>query len=154
MYYFVIVLIVFMVFLFVTEPFFARRKFPNRFISKRQARIKDLLTQKEYLVRSLSDLELDNATRKVDGKDFQRLRKSYITRLDTVSRELGGLENANNSGDIKKLIEQDVLIRRKVQKEISPRANGFVCASCSTENLPGSNFCSSCGKKISVEEVG
>ena len=150
--FFIIGLIVLMVFLFVMEPFISGRKFPNRFISKKQLREKDLQTKREHNMQSIADLDLDNAIEKIPKEDYFTLRKAYVTRLENITRELDGLSKGGRSVDVKKQIENEVLVRRKSQKTAAPKSNGRVCSSCSGVNSPESNFCSTCGAKLAIQK--
>ena len=109
----VIVLTVIMVVLFIMEPFFSVRKLPNRFLTKKQTQKKELQTRREFVVQSISDLDLDSAIAKIPKKDYQRLRKSYALRLDSLSQEIDGLGKPDGESDIKRRIEAEVKIRRK-----------------------------------------
>jgi len=150
--FFIIALIVLMVFLYLMEPFISGRKFPNRFISKNQLREKDLQTKKEVNIQNIADLDLDNSIEKIPKEDYVKFRKTYVTRLENITRELDGIGKVGRSVDIKKRIENEVLIRRKSQITAAIKSNGRVCPSCSKENLPGSNFCSTCGAKLKIEK--
>lgn len=150
--FFIIALIVLMVFLYLMEPFISGRKFPNRFISKKQLREKGLQTRKELHLQNIADLDLDNAIQKIPKEDYIKLRKAYVTRVENITRELDGLGKEGRPVDVKKQIENEVLIRRRSQKTTGPGSNGRVCPSCSKENLPGSNFCSICGANLKMKK--
>ena len=145
----IITLLVIVVFLFVTEPFFSIRKLPNRFITRNLVRRKELQTHKENVLENIRELDLDSATGKVPGEDYQKLRKTYVSRFETISRELDGLGASNGLSDLKKRIEAEVKVMRKTSGIPVPAENSTICPTCSAENLTGNNFCSQCGAKLS-----
>jgi len=145
----IIVLIAAAVFFFVLEPFFYARKLPNRFITRKQVRKNELSVLKENLLDSIRELDLENATGMIPKEDYHKLRKAYISRLETINHELGGLVKPDRTNDIKKQIETDIKIHRKTTEIAVRDGNSLICPECSAANLPGSNFCSKCGEKLS-----
>ncbi len=142
-------LIVILTIVFIINPFITGRKLPKRFITKKQVKAKDLRTKKVDIISSIRDIDLENAMGKIQENDYTKLRKAYHSRLDTVNQELDRLGSSDGYSDLKKQVEMEIKLKRTSPRAAVTASRGLLCAACSAENNPESNYCSKCGAKLS-----
>ncbi len=132
----------------VLEPFITSRKLPNKFITIQQIRKAELAIKRDELKESLRELELDHNTGKVSDADFTRMQAEYEKKLSNITLEFSAGGKIDSKDNIKKQIENEVKLLRKTKKELKATEQPASCPKCSTDNLPGSKFCSNCGEKL------
>ncbi len=140
--------IIFVVTLYVLTPFMTKGKLPNRFVTKKQVRIKELKTRNENLRSSLRDTDLEHVTGMLLKGDYEKLRAAYLLRIKSITQEIEQLGGNDGSSDIKKQIESEIAFKRKSPTVVVLADRVIMCAVCSNENITGSNFCSKCGAKL------
>ncbi len=134
--------------LYVLTPFMTKGKLPNRFVTKKQVRIKELRTRNEFLRSSLRDTNLEHATGMLSKGDYGKLRAAYLLRLKSVTQEIELLGGQDSSSDVRKQIESEIAIKRKSPAVVVLADRFIICEVCSNENITSSNFCSKCGAKL------
>jgi hypothetical protein len=110
---------------------------------------RNLRTRKENLLSDIRDIDLENAMGKIHENDYYKIRKAYLSRLETVNQELDRLGSSDGLLDLKKQVEIEIELKRTSPRVAVPASLGLSCAACSAANDPGSNFCSNCGSKLS-----
>ena len=140
-------------------------------------RRKELLREKQALVKALKELEFDHEMRKISDADFREIAAGYRARAVRVMRLLD-----EGGSDYRKMIERDLAarggapgsikeapvketpVKQSSVKEAAAPAIGRLpvekipaarptCETCFTENDPDAAFCKRCGARLEKERA-
>ena len=135
-------------FAFVAKPLFTHEGVR---VTQEDRRISQLQANRERLLRSLQELEMDFAMGKITQDDYQEQRAQYVAEGASTLREIdeitGSSEELSRARDLDAEIEAAVEQLRT--KDAGDRAQ--FCPTCGNTVLSEDQFCTSCGESLSVE---
>jgi TolA-binding protein len=135
-------------FAFVAKPLFTHEGVR---VTQEDRRLSQLQANRERLLRSLQELEMDFAMGKITQDDYQEQRAQYVAEGASTLREIdeitGSSEELSRARDLDAEIEAAVEQLRT--KDAGDRAQ--FCPTCGNAVLSEDQFCTSCGESLSVE---
>lgn len=101
-------------------------------------RLRELERDKQAVLKSIREIELDHQMRKISDADYHDLVQRYRGRAMRLIRELDA------GGNFRTLIEQELKSRVAAAETAMPHA----CPRCAVTNDPDAVFCKKCGQKL------
>ncbi|MGZ6346364.1 MAG: zinc ribbon domain-containing protein [Anaerolineales bacterium] len=158
---FLLVILLGVIVLFVTRPFFKRRKVQAR---EGNREISSLLAERERLLTALEELDFDQSLGKIPAEDYPTQRALLLQKGAEVLRQLDTLETETKSRSerinqshiaspkpVTPLSDDDLddllAKRRNIRKD---KTAGF-CPKCGKPVLKSDAFCPSCGNTLKSE---
>jgi hypothetical protein len=135
---------------YVTRPIFAHQ---GRAVTVEDRRISELKANRDRIIRSIQDLEMDYAMGKIPDGDYRIQRDELMAAGAVTLREiddLGGGEDGSPGRDIDAEIESAVARLRGGE----PSSAGGLCPGCGKPVAPGDLFCTHCGGSLGGGEAG
>ena len=111
--YLVLGVLAIVIFLFVVQPLWAARQRPRSRLTRN--RLFDLLAQRDALLQSLRDLELDRETGKVSESDYEGARLAILREASIVVSQLDVLEH-----QLEQEVEQEIAHLRELARKVDP----------------------------------
>jgi hypothetical protein len=155
---FILLIVLAFIILFVTRPFFNRRKVISAHDSQEQS---SLMAERERLLTALQELDFDHALGKIPGEDYPVQRAALLQKGAEVLRQLDALLPANVVQTDRKVQQpgtkshpvvllsdddlEDLLAKRRTAHK--DKSAGF-CPSCGKPVLKSDVFCPSCGSTL------
>lgn len=144
--------------LFVTRPFFERRRVR---LAEDSHELSSLLAERERLLTSLQELDFDNSLGKIPAEDYPVQRAALLQKGSEILRQLDALtpslegQIGKKEKRIKKVFESSTPVSDEDLEELlSKRRNtlkektaGF-CPKCGKPVLKSDIFCPSCGNTL------
>ncbi len=135
-------------FAFVAKPLFTHEGVR---VTQEDRRLSQLQANRERLLRSLQELEMDFAVGKITQDDYQEQRAQYVAEGAATLREIdeiiGSSEELSQARDLDAEIEAAVEQLRT--KDAGDRAQ--FCPVCGNAVLSEDQFCAICGESLSME---
>jgi hypothetical protein len=131
-------------------------------IGPEERRISALKAERDQVLDSILEIEMDQAMGKLSPEDFQAQRGLMVGRGAALLKELAGLEDrgpapsatgVDGSGDVvagaERELEAEVMRLRRAGASTS---EGF-CGQCGEPVRVGDRFCTHCGATIVTEQI-
>lgn len=135
-------------FAFVAKPIFAHEGVR---VTQENRRLSQLQANRERLLRSLQELEMDFTVGKITQEDYQEQRSQYVVEgaatLRAIDEIIGSPEDLGMSRKIDVDIEAAIAELRN--KEATDRSQ--FCPACGNVVQQDDQFCTTCGESLSVE---
>jgi hypothetical protein len=157
---FILLILLVIIILFVTRPFFDRRRVLSDHDSQEAS---SLMAERERLLTALQELDFDQALGKIPGEDYPVQRAALLQKGAEVLRQLDALLPANKEQDGRKVQPpgtepqpfvllsdddlEDLLAKRRTAHK--DKSAGF-CPSCGKPVLKSDVFCPSCGSTLKL----
>jgi len=155
---FLLVIVLVLIVLFVTRPFFERRRLRA---PESNLELSSLLAERERLLAALQELDFDQTLGKIPEEDYPTQRTGLLQKGVQVMRRLDALTPGNNEQAIGKMpyhgsaprpttplsdddLEDLLAKRRNARKD---KSAGF-CPKCGKPVLQSDVFCPSCGSTL------
>ena len=103
--------------------------------------------RKRVSLLQLRDAEYEFAMGKLDGEDFQKLKKEISAEALAAIREE---ELEEEGGAFPGGGSQDVELEDEIARVRAKMAGGVYCSECGRPNLAGSRFCAECGTRLAA----
>jgi hypothetical protein len=134
---------------FIAQPLVGSRGLG---VTKDERRLSELLTERDRVLTTLQDLDMDHAMEKVLHKDYQAQRAMLVNYgagvLKAIDELRGTVGEEIPEMDLEIEIETAVARLRRGEDQ----ASGGNCSSCGREIIAGDQFCVHCG--VSLLEEG
>lgn len=120
----------------------------------------DVIARRDGTYATLRDLELDHELGKLDDRDYNALRESYLVQASNILRELDALRGEGVNASAGDEIEKEIAALRRQpaeakgvpEEEKPPRAASpntvLECPNCGRPYSRGDRFCARCGKAL------
>ena len=135
-------------FAFVAKPLFTDEGVR---VTQEDRRLSQLQANRERLLRSLQELEMDFSVGKITQDDYQEQRTQFVAEgaatLRAIDEIIGSSEETGQARDFDADIEAAVADLRA--KDTGDRAQ--FCPACGIPAQKDDQFCTSCGESLSVE---
>lgn len=134
---------------YVLRPLLERR---GQAVSREDHEVSVLLAERDRVLSSLQDLEMDQAMGKILDSDYQRQRRDLVEEGAGILRRLDELEakavpsGAEAGSSLEDQIEAEVATLRE-GPGADERARRF-CPSCGSTVQPEDRFCTQCGEPL------
>ena len=133
---------------FIAQPLMGSR---GLVVTKEERRLSELQAERDRVLTTLQDLDMDHAMGKVLQEDFQAQRGALLSRGAEVLRAIDELRDTVSEAipetDLEVEIETAVARLRRGED----RASGGTCSSCGREIIAGDRFCVHCGASLLEE---
>ncbi|HEY43872.1 MAG TPA: zinc ribbon domain-containing protein [Anaerolineae bacterium] len=133
---------------FIAQPFVDS---PGLGVTKEERRLSELQAERDRVLATLQELDMDHAMGKVLREDYQSQRGTLVARgaevLKAIDELRGPADEAMPDTDLEVEIEAAVARLRRSEGEIS----GGTCGSCGREIVAGDRFCVHCGASLPEE---
>jgi len=133
---------------FIAQPFVES---PGLSITKQERRLSELQAERDRVLSTLQELDMDHAMGKVLREAYQFQRGTLVARgaeiLKSIDEIRGTMDEAFPDTDIEVEIEAAVARLRKGENLTS----GGYCSSCGREVMAGDRFCVHCGASLFEE---
>ena len=133
---------------FIAQPLMGSRGLG---VTKEERRLSELQAERDRVLTTLQDLDMDHAMGKVLEEDYQAQRNALVSHGAEVLREIddlhGPVREVSPETDLDDEIETAVAQLRKGEDQESSRT----CSSCGREVIAGDRFCVHCGASL-IEE--
>lgn len=137
---------------YLARPMVERR---GQAVSAEDHEVSLLLAERDRVLSSLQDLEMDRAMGKIMQHDYERQRQELFAEGAEVLRRLdqiqsgGAAENrSSEDGGLEAEIEAEVAALRG---DAARGGETHFCPSCGVEVQPSDRFCTRCGEPLSEE---
>ncbi len=138
----------------ISQPF-SGQAHPAASADELATRRSALLAEKERLLRTLQELDFDQALGKVPAEDYPQQRSELLARsadvlknLDAVEASLARQQSSAPASAVDTDLEALIANRRRQRQE---RSGGF-CPSCGHALQRSDKFCPECGKAVQAEQ--
>lgn len=120
----------------------------------------DVIARRDGAYATLRDLELDHELGKLDDRDYNALRESYLVQASDILRELDALRGEGVNASAGDEIEKEIAALRRqpaevknVPKQEMPQGAEVAsivleCPNCGRPYSQGDRFCARCGKAL------
>jgi hypothetical protein len=119
--------------------------------TKEERRLSELQAERDRVLATLQELDMDHAMGKLLREDYQSQRGTLVVRgaevLKAIDELRGATDEAFPGTDLEVEIEAAVARLRRGEN----RASGGICRSCGREIVAGDRFCAHCGASIFEE---
>ena len=134
---------------FIAQPLMGSRGLG---VTKEERRLSELQAERDRVLTTLQELDMDHAMGKVLQVDYQAQRGALVSRgaevLKTIDELRGTVGEIIPGTDLEVEIESAVAQLRRGEDQ----ASGGYCSSCGKEVIAGDRFCVHCG--VSLLEEG
>lgn len=130
---------------FVGRPLFERS---GTRVAEQDRQLSSLLAERDRVLSSLQDLDMDRAMNKILEDDYQAQRAELLTEGAAILREIDSLQPPDVDEDDKSELERE--IEREVARLRSAEASDEArfCPACGAEVSPGDRYCMQCGEPL------
>jgi hypothetical protein len=130
-------------------------------IGPEERRISSLMAERDQVLDSVLEAEMDWAMGKLSPEDFQIQRGILVGRGAQLLKELAELEgndggpgeglgeSAPSGAEVERELEAEV---ERLRRRAAPTGDGF-CGQCGQPVLAGDRFCTHCGATLASEQV-
>ncbi|HEY46467.1 MAG: hypothetical protein AMJ88_02045 [Anaerolineae bacterium SM23_ 63] len=117
-------------------------------VTKEDRHLSELQAERDRVLTSLQDLDMDHAMGKVLQTDYQAQRGALISHGAEILREID--EHCGTTGEEISEKDLDVEIETTVARlrRGKDQASGGTCRSCGREVMAGDRFCVHCGASL------
>jgi hypothetical protein len=120
-------------------------------VTEEDVEFSSLLAQRDRILDSLEELDMDRSMNKVSQNDYQRRRAELVERgaevlrqLDNLEQQLEWLEDEGRQ-QFEDTIEEQV---KRLRQSRSKHEDVQYCPACGAKALPSDRFCTQCGEPI------
>lgn len=133
---------------FIAQPLMGSRGLG---VTKEERRLSELQAERDRVLTTLQDLDMDHAMEKVLQEDYQAQRGALVSRGAEILRAIDEI-----SGTVSEVIPEtdlDVEIETAVARlrRGEDQESGGTCSSCGREVVAGDRFCVHCGASLLEE---
>jgi hypothetical protein len=134
--------------IFIAQPLLGRRESG---VTKEDRRLSELLAERDRVLATLQDLDMDHVMGKVLQEDYRAQRTALVSRGAEVLRAIDELRGT--VGDVIPETDLEIEIETAVARlrRGENRASGGTCGSCGREIVAGDRFCVHCGASLLEE---
>jgi hypothetical protein len=120
-------------------------------VTKEERRLSELEAERDRVLITLQELDMDHAMGKILQEDFQGQRGALLSRGAEVLRAIDELRDT--VGDVIPETDLEVVIETAVAqlRRGEDQASGGTCSSCGREVIAGDSFCVHCGASLLEE---
>lgn len=131
--------------IFIVQPLLGSRELG---VTKEARRVSELQTERDRVLATLQDLDMDHAMGKVLQEDYQAQRGALLLRGAEVLKAIDELQST--IGKVIPGSDLDVEIETAVARLRGgeDQASGGTCSSCGREVATGDRFCVHCGASL------
>jgi len=130
---------------FVGRPLFERS---GTRVADQDRQLSSLLAERDRVLTSLQDLDMDRAMNKILEEDYQAQRTELLAEGAGILRQIDALQPADvdqeAATDLEREIEREVARLRSAE---SPVETNF-CPACGAEVSPADHYCMQCGEPL------
>jgi hypothetical protein len=134
--------------IFIAQPLMGNR---GLVAVEGERQLSELLAERDRVLTTLQDLDMDFAIGKVLEEDYRAQRDTMVTRGAEVLRAIDELSDVDGEAmpdtDLEVEIETAVAQLRRGEGP----ASGLYCSSCGNEVIAGDRFCVHCGASLDEE---
>ncbi|UCF59935.1 MAG: zinc ribbon domain-containing protein [Anaerolineaceae bacterium] len=133
---------------FIAQPLMGRRGLG---VMKEERHLSELLAERDRVLTTLQDLDMDFAMGKVLQEDYQTQRGMLVRYGAEILREMDELRGT--VGEVIPETDLEVEIESAVARlrRGEDHASGETCSSCGREVIAGDRFCVHCGASLLEE---
>jgi hypothetical protein len=138
---------------YISRPLLQKKRLPAV-----DAPVLSLAIQRDSLYSQISELDLDQATGKINDEDYQRLRSDLVAQAANALRQIDGQKPAaaKTADDVEALIAArrkkqpaaKANVDQQIEDAIKSRRSGIVCPQCGKPATSDDVFCSRCGTAL------
>jgi hypothetical protein len=134
--------------IFIAQPLMGSRRLS---VSKEERRLSELQAERDRVLATLQDLDMDQAMGKILQEDYQAQRAALLLRgaevLKAIDELRGTVGEMIPETDLEIEIETAIARLRRGEDQ----ASGGTCSSCGREVIAGDRFCVHCGASLLEE---
>lgn len=126
------------------------------FVGAPDRKLSRLLAERDRILNTLQELDMDYAVNKLDERDYRIQRSALVQRGAQVLREIDQLSELPPTiepaqvNDLEAQIESEILRLRHDSERASDPA-GY-CPACGSAAQAGDKFCTHCGETLAPQE--
>ncbi len=120
-------------------------------VTKEERRLSELQAERDRVLATLQDLDMDHAMGKVLQEDYQAQRGTLVSRGAEVLKAIDELRGI--VGEVVPTTDMEVEIETAIARlrRGEDQASGETCSSCGREVIAGDHFCVHCGASLLEE---
>ncbi len=139
---------------YLVRPLLERR---GQSVSQEDHQVSVLLAERDRVLNSLLDLDMDRAMGKILSEDYKRQREDLVEEGARILRRLDELDAAVGASTPG---QEDLSVDAQIEAEVAAlrqdrggAAESQYCPSCGTEVHAGDRFCTQCGEPLAEEVI-